>query len=127
MNLRGIANSAIQVVNPDQKIIWRQSTGYTVNENYEQVPAYEEHEVAANIQALSGADLRQVDALNLQGTMRKVYLFGDVRAISRPDAEGGDLLLFPQVPGGEVQTWLVNVVSETWPGWCCVIVTLQND
>lgn len=127
MNLRGIANSAIQAVNPDQKIIWKKSTGYTVNQDYEQVPAYEEQEISANIQALSGADLRQVDALNLQGTMRKVYMFGDVRAISRPDAEGGDLLIFPQSPGEVPQTWLVSLVSETWPGWCCVIATLQND
>ena len=127
MNLRGIANSAIQAVNPDQVIVWKKSTGYTVNADYEQVPAYEEQEIPANIQALSGADLRQVDALNLQGTMRKVYMFGDVRAISRPDSEGGDLLIFPQTPGETPQTWLVSLVSETWPDWCCVIATLQND
>jgi len=127
MNLRKIANKYTQKINPNTLIEWKRSTGYASNEDFEQVPGYESVKVYANIQAMSGADLRQAEALNLQGTMRKVYLYGDVRAISRPDAVGGDLLIFSQTPNDKPQVWLVSQVSETWPDWCSVIVTLQMD
>lgn len=103
------------------------STGFSTSEDFQQVPEYESTTVLANVQALSGSDLQHINGLNIQGTMRKVYLYGDVKAISRPDATGADLLVFPQDPDSSPQTWLVSQVMETWPDWCCVIVTLQTD
>lgn len=127
LDLRSIANGAIQAVNPDTAVRWLQSDGYTVNENYEQVPKYKEQSVLANIQSLSGKDLQHPDFMNMQGTLRKVYMHGDIGAISRPDAEGGDMLVFPQTPGGDGCLWLVTHVMEVWPLWALVVVTLQND
>ena len=127
MNLRAIVNACTQNVNPNQTVTWVRSTGYTINEYFQQVPASVSVQIEAQVQALSGSDLQQTDALNIQGTMRKVYLYGNIQAISRPEAIGGDLLLFPETPNGEIKTWLVSLVSETWPDWCSVIVTLQND
>lgn len=103
------------------------STGFSTSDDFQQVPEYESTTVLANVQALSGADLQHINGLNIQGTMRKVYMYGDVKAISRPDATGADLLVFSQDPSSPPQTWLVSQVMETWPDWCCVIVTLQTD
>lgn len=75
------------------------------------------------VQPMGWKDLQQTDALNLQGTMRKVYLYGQVEAIVRPDNKGGDLITDPS---GRV--WLVSNVLEDWTysGWCAVVATLQN-
>ena len=127
MNIRKIANSATSKVNPNITIGWKKSTGYTINEDYEQVPYYETGTVRANVQAIEGDDLKLVDALNIQGTMRKVYLYENAQGVVRVDAKGGDLLIFPEVPGAPDRTWLVTHVMETWPNWSAVIVTLQND
>lgn len=132
LNLHAAVRGAITSVNPDRAIIWRQSTGATSNAAYKRTPTYAaDQTVQAQIQALSGKDLQHPEMLNQQGVTRKVYLFGSVQGIVRPDAKGGDLLLFSQVLGGAVQTWLVVAVLETWtpdvPGWCSVGVVLQAD
>ena len=78
----------------------------------------------AQIQAMSTRDLRQVDSLNLQGTMSAIYLSGEISAIVRPSNRGGDLIIFPD---GSV--YLVNLVTEPWSltaGWTKVIATLQD-
>jgi len=78
----------------------------------------------ADIQALSTKDLRQIDGLNLQGTLRAIYLNGAVAGLVRPTQQGGDIITFPD---GTV--WLVNQVLEPWSltaGWCKAICTLQN-
>ena len=64
MNLREIANSAIQVINPDQTITWKRSTGWQIV-NYQQVPTYEEIECLGNVQALSDEQLRHANDMNL--------------------------------------------------------------
>ncbi len=67
-----------------------------------------------------------VDAgVSMQAVMRKVYMYGNVVGIVRADKTGGDLLYFPQVPGGTAQEWLAVVIFETWPDWCAVGVALQ--
>jgi len=75
------------------------------------------------VQPLGWKDLQQIDGLNLQGTLRKAYLYGQVEAIVRDDEKGGDLIT---EPSGKV--WLVSNVLEDWTsaGWCAVAVTLQN-
>lgn len=126
MNLRGIVNGAIQGINSDSVVTWVQNSGYTTSADGTQIPGQTSTPVSANVQALSGTDLRHVDGLNMQGVMRSVYLYGDVEGIVRANGKGGDLLQFPLVPGGTVQDWLVTQVMETWSTWCRVIVTLQN-
>ena len=127
MNLRKIANSVTQRINPNILISWRKSTGFAIDDSFEQVPSYETGEVWANVQAVAGDDLKHIDALNIQGTMRKVYLYGNAQGVVRVNEQGGDLLIFPEIPGTQNRTWLVTYVMETWPDWSSVIVTLQND
>jgi hypothetical protein len=126
--LRAIANAAIQPVNPDIDAAYRASTGATLNAAGKPTPTYAlAVTVRAQVQAAKGSDLEHVANLNMEKVYRNVRVFGNAQGVVRPDAKGGDLFNFPQVPGGTIQTWLVVAVLETWPEWCSVIVCLQTD
>ena len=122
-----ISNSAVQAVNENIPAMLMKSTGYTTSDDFQQVPQYSQTSVMVQVQAMSQQDLQHIDGLNIQGTMRKVYMSGAVNGVSCPDATGGDLLMFPQTPDGEVQTWLVVQALETWPTWSALACTLQTD
>lgn len=127
MNIRGIANRAIQIVNPNITILWRKSLGYEVDEDGIQIPVYSDPvQVIAQVQSLSVSEIQAYEGLNLSTSSRKVYLKEYPNAVSRPQAQGGDLFEFPVHPGGVNKTWLVTSVLESYD-WSCVIVTLQND
>lgn len=127
MNLRGLANSVTQRVNPNQTITLLRSNGFTVSPNGKQVPAFLQFSGEAQIQALGAEDLRHLNNLNIQGVSRKVYLYGNWMGVVRADAKGGDLLNFPQVPGEPMQQWKAVTVFETWPDWCAIGVSLQTS
>ena len=131
MNLHAIVRGAISSVNPDRLITWRVNTGYVTDSAGARVPSYTDLTgQSAQIQALSGEDLQHPSLLNVQGVKRAVYMFGNAQGVVRPDAKGGDLLLFPQVLGGADQSWLVVCALETWTpdvaGWCKLAVVLQE-
>lgn len=131
MNLHGIVRGAITTVNPDRNIAWLVSTGNTIETNGKQTPTYAAPAtIGAQIQPVSGDDLKQIEYLNMQGIFRKVYAYGDVEGIVRPELKGGDLLQFAPVLGGALRNWLVVHVLETWTpdtaGWCAVIAALQE-
>ena len=75
------------------------------------------------VQPLQYKDLMQIDGMNLNGTRKKIYLYGVVEATVRVLEKGGSLI---QDPYGN--TWLVAVVVEQWyhDRWCAVLCTLQN-
>jgi len=127
MNLREIANKYIQVTNPNIQINWVQSNGYTTNDAGRRTPKTITLTVDAQVQALSATDLKHIDGLNITGVMRSVYMYGNAAGVVRADQIGGDILVFPEVPGGCNKNWLINQVVETWADWCHVIVTLQVD
>lgn len=130
MNLHAIANSVIAAVNPNIAVTLKQSTGYTTGPGAKRIPAYAAPvTVQAQVQALSGKDLRQIDGLNLQGTLAAIYLYGAVAGAVRGTGQGGDLIVVPS--GAYAGTWLVTMVAEQWgdgvpAAWCKVIVTLQD-
>jgi hypothetical protein len=126
INVRGMANAAIQVVNANITIPLLRSTGYTVGANGKQMPTYDTLSGPAQVQALGPKDLQHVNALNLQNVSRKVYLYGNWMGVVRADEKGGDLLTFPQIGGGADHQWKVVTVFETWPTWCAVGVVLQG-
>lgn len=123
----GIANAAIQAVNEDIPAIWRRSNGYLIDDAGIQIPQYIDTAIKVQSQAVSGDALAFTDGLDIQGVMRSVYMYGNVQGVVRSDERGGDLLMFPQIPGNPNQTWKVVTVVETWPGWAHVIVVLQTD
>lgn len=132
MNLHAIVRAKINTVNPEYLGVWMKSNGFTQEADGTPVPAYTTLTgVPMQVQALSGRDLIHTEFISQQGVKRTVYLFGNVTGVVRPDAQGGDLLLFPENRGGANRTWLVTHVLETWTpdtaGWCRVGVVLQTD
>ena len=127
MNLRSLANKYTQITNKNQQINWIQSTGYVTDSAGKRTPTTITLTVEAQIQALSASDLKQVDGLNITGVMRSVYLYGNAAGVVRVDQIGGDILVFPEIPGSTSRNWLVTQVVETWAEWSKVIVTLQQD
>lgn len=131
MDLRGIANAASNTVNPNIIVSVSVSTGYTQDATtLRQVPAYASPITGpAQMQALDGSDLKQLDGLNLSGVLRAIYLRGVLAGVIRPDSKGGDLITIaaqPNVPAIYAGTWLVVKVLEGWPNWTKVAVTFQG-
>ena len=127
MNLRSLVNPFTQTTNCNQEINWIQSTGYITNDAGKRTPTTITLTVQAQVQALSATDLKHIDGLNITGVMRSVYMYGNAAGVVRVDQIGGDILVFPEVPGGTPRNWLVTQVMETWSDWCRVIVNLQAD
>ncbi len=78
----------------------------------------------AQAQAMSTRDLRQVEMLNLSGSMKAFYVSGELNGGVRVQLKGGDLLVLPD---GSV--WLTTIVSEPWAitaGWTKLIAVLQQ-
>jgi len=128
MNMHNVVRSVITTINPDILITWRQSTGYSTSADGRTTPQYTDiTNLRAQVQAQTSESMKHVNFISQQGVYRDVYMYGNVQAINRPDAIGGDLLIFPEIPGGANKTWLVKLVYETWPDWCKVSVVLQPD
>ena len=130
MDLRGIANQVSDCVNPNIIVSVQTSSGYTMGAGQRQIPAYNPAVIGpAQIQALDSSELKQLDGLNIQGAIRKIYLRGALAGVIRPDTKGGDLVTInsaPAVPLALVGTWLVVKGLETWPLWTCVAITKQG-
>ena len=127
MNLRAIANKYIQITNKNIQINWVQSNGYVTDDAGKRTPKTLTLTVEAQVQALSSSDLKHIDGQNVTNNMRSVYMYGNAVGVVRADQLGGDILVFPEVPGNCNRNWLITQVVETWPDWCHVIVTLQQD
>jgi hypothetical protein len=118
IDLRSIANTAIQPINQDIMVeVWA-STGYTIGAGLKQIPSYAAPlTLPAQIQALTNDELRQIDGLNISGVSKAIYIKGDLRGIVKPDSLGGDLVKWSN------KTWLVVKVLESWPTWTkCVLI-----
>jgi len=127
MNLNAIANGIVTAVNPNVAATLFISTGNTVDANFVQQPTYDQIAVAAQVQPLTSGDIRQLDALNIQGAQKAIYLNGAALGISRIKQRGGDLIVFADGVMPEGNTWLVLASLEQWQNWCKVAVSLQDD
>lgn len=125
MNLRGLANSATQSVNPNIDIVVEVSSAYTIDPaTLRQVPTVTSYDAIGQVQALDGDELKQINFMNIQGTLRGVYLYGSVSGVIRPDDVSSTNLTFTSNDGGitKERKWNVYKVFETWPDWCKVAV-----
>jgi signal peptidase I len=123
MNLHGLVSGMINTVNPAISIIVRVSTGRVVSPDGTPVPQFASPiTVLGQVQELSIKDLHQVEGLNLNGTLRNLYINGNINAGQRVTLKGGDVIVLPD---GTV--WLVVAVPESWPDWCRALLVLQND
>lgn len=125
MNIHAIANGAITAVNPNVVASVLVSNGYTQAPDGQQIPAYfDPIAVQAQVQPLSTADIRKVEALNIQAVQRSIYLYGAFDGIVRPMLKGGDLVTIGTGPNPGI--YLITVNFEAWPDWCKVGCTMQN-
>jgi hypothetical protein len=100
----------------------------TYEVNQEQTVASETMTTALNliaqVQPMTWRDIQNVDGLNLQGTRYKIYLYGEIDGLVRPERKGGDLIIIPS--GRHAGTYLVAQVLEQFPDWVSAACTLQN-
>lgn len=128
INVHAAANAAVQAVNPDITGTFYASIGYVLNTARKQVAQFAVGvDVPMQVQGVSAKDLRHADRLNMQEVLRSVHMFGNTQGVVRVNNKGGDLLYFPEVPGGTPRIWKVFKVMETWRDWCRVLVALQTD
>jgi hypothetical protein len=123
VNLHQRVSGIIARVNPMQTITVRHSTGWTQNSDFTRVPTYSTTTMLGQVQALTSAELAQVDGLNIQGEKLALYVNGTLAGVSRPDNTGGDLITLPD---GSV--WLVLIPLENFSrmvGWCKVAIVRQ--
>jgi hypothetical protein len=126
MNLHGIVRGAITSVNPDISATLLRSNGYSTDASGKQIPAYLTFTGKIQVQGLGFKEIQHMDNLNIQGVLATVYLRGNWAGVVRADQKGGDVMKFPQIVGGPIETWRVVNVNEVWPDWCSVIVALQS-
>ena len=128
MDLRGLANAVSNAVNPNMIVSVQRSTGFTVGAGLRQQPQYASPVIGpAQLQALDGSDLKQLDGLNIQGVIRAIYLRGSLSAVVRANSDGGDLVtIAPPAPQCYVGTWLVVKVLEAWPYFTKCAIVLQD-
>lgn len=121
MDLRPIANAVTSTINANTLVTLRRSTGYTIGAGLKQVPTYAADQLGyGQIQALDNEDLKQIDGLNIQGTIRALYVRGELAGVIEPDSTGGDLV---EIDG---RIWLVVKVIEHWRLWCKLAIVLQD-
>jgi hypothetical protein len=119
-DLRSIANGISNTINPNILVTVLASSGYTVGSGLKQVPSYAAPVTGfAQVQALTAADLRHLDGLNIQGATKSIILRGELNAVVRAHSQGGDVVTF----GGD--TWLTVAVLEQWPLWTRAALTMQ--
>jgi hypothetical protein len=127
MNLRALANGVTTAINPNNAATLYISTG-NVTVNFKQVPSYETAPVFAQVQPLSSGDIRQLDALNIQGAQKAIYLNGAALAIDRVKKLGGDLIVFADGTLPEGNVWLTLASLEQWgTTWTKIAVILQDN
>lgn len=115
LNLHATVRQAIQAINADIAAAYFKSMGYQANAIGRQVPSYAQPvDVIIQTQPPSKMDLAHAERMNIQGTIRVVYLYSNPDAVRRVDAKGGDLLWFSPFDGAPVENWLVAGVPERW-------------
>lgn len=121
MDLRTIANTVTDAVNPNVMVSVQASTGYTIGAGLKQVPSYAAAVTGyAQVQDLTQADIKHLEGLNIQGSVRIIILKGELNAAVRPHVQGGDLVLIGS------DTYLTVAVLEQWTLWSRCAIQLQE-
>lgn len=130
MDLRGIANQVSDTVNPNIIVTWRASNGFSIGTAGKQQPQYLTGVTGpAQVQALDNSDLKQIEGLNISGSIRALYMRGNLAAVIRADSKGGDQIIIGAQRGAPallVGTWLTSKVLESWPDWTKIVIVKQN-
>lgn len=125
MDVHGLANQAVQAVNPDTPAKLYRSAGSITGPSGRPEPSYLPAVAGdAQVQSLGGSQLQLVNSMGISGILCKVYLFGNWESVVRDSLSGGDKFVFSYA-GFADATWLVVQVLDRWPDWCAVAVQMQ--
>lgn len=131
MNLRAIANRATQRINPNVSAVIRRSTGYTTSPSGGRTPTFSDLPIKVQVQPASTGDIQKLEALNIQGVHRVIYISAEVESMIRVDKKGGDQIVFEAgvMPEDDQGTrWIISAVLEVWGHeWRKCAITLQNS
>lgn len=120
MNLRSVANGATQAINPNVPVILQSSTGFSTSASGKPTPTYAAPvTLQGQVQGLRAEELDQLNGMNIEGVVRKLYMSRRLNGVVRAEAKGGDLVTV------EGHVWKVVLVFETWPDWSAVMINMQ--
>lgn len=125
MNLRGMANSIIAGVNPNQEAVLKINSGSAVDKSGAVAPCFEEKPITIQLQSISSADLEHLNLVNQQGQFIYAYLTGQIAAIRRSQGKGAERVIFTAYGENETSEWMVKQVLESYPEWCKVLLWRQ--
>lgn len=132
MNVRDLANRAVQRVNPNVPASVQSCTGYTTADTGKRTPTYSAAVPAmVQVQALTKKEIEHLDALNVAGTEMAIYANVQLSSVDRVTQAGGDLVTFGTAAGIPLAlqgtAWLVTSILEAWigAGWCKAGLTRQ--
>ena len=106
MNLHELVRPLVGIVNPFQPVVILVSVGFTVNAQYEQVPAWAPAvEVMAQPQPVADKTLQFLVQQRQNTIWHDFYLSGDWSALDRPAEQGGDPSKGPYAPPIVLERW----------------------
>lgn len=117
LRLRQIVNAISQTVNSNIIVTLQTSAGYSIGAGQRQQPIYNPAITGlGQIQALDNSELAHLENLNIQGTLRALYMYGNLAAVMRSDSKGGDIVTIKsgrgktaQLPYAATQTGVIAV------------------
>ena len=113
MNLRGIANSVITSVNPNQKAILKINIGNMVDDTGNQIPKFEEKEITVQPQSIETKDLEHLNLISQQGQFLYAYASGQISGLRRSQGLGTEMLIFTAYGEANPSEWVVKRVIES--------------
>lgn len=124
LNLHGLTRGAIQLVNEDVDGTVYISTGRTSVRGI-LTPTFAPVVARLQVQAQNHTDITHERSLQYNNGLLTMYAFGNFSDIERRDGKGGDIV---NIPTGPRAGWyMITMVTEWWPNWCCFEVTTQLD
>lgn len=121
INVRALANTATQNVNPNTTVILQVNTGYDIDDAGNQIPTFIEENIAVQIQSLSSQEKFNLDLVNKQGEFISIYAFGAIDGIRRWLQKGSSRFIFPAYGEDAPAVWEVNQVMESYRNWTRVL------
>lgn len=119
LNLHRLVRGPITRVNPDVPVELYVSTGSTTLKGI-RTPTFTQVALErGQVQDMRSEELHHLNALNVAGGMSKLYTYGRLSSVRRPDGMGGDLV---RVAG---EWWAVQHVLEWWQDWGSVTIVRQ--
>ena len=126
MNIRALANSATQTINPNVAVTALKSVGSVTAADGTRVPAWQASMVIVQIQGISSKELQFLAGQGIAGTLRQVFAPGYWAAAQKAGGTGGDMFRFPTHPGGDLRDWKIVQVKGMYEGWTQAIVQMQT-